>query len=211
MAEPPAGRERTPRDLGGRGRTPPAPGTASAPADLGEQDTAGGVEVAEASTGAVNSDRPGRRRIASPYLHLRRHHGWQIELDVRNIKQALRLDVLSCKTPAMVRKEVWCHLLAYDLARKVLAQAAADGGRAPRQLSFAGGVQTVNAFRWLLLCEPGPLRDRLVQALLVAVATHEVGGRPGRVEPREVKRRRKGKRMTRPRARRRAELLGGRG
>lgn len=134
---------------------------------------------------------------------------WHVELDIRNIKQTLKLDVLSCKSPAMIRKEVWAHLLAYNLVRKVLAQAALAGQRRPRQLSFAGGVQTLAAFRWLLLCVPGPVREQLVRALLVAVATHEVGNRPGRVEPREVKRRRKVKLMTRPRAQRRAELLGG--
>jgi hypothetical protein len=137
------------------------------------------------------------------------HRRWHVELDIRNIKQTLKLDILSCKSPAMVRKEVWAHLLAYNLVRKVLAQAALQGQRRPRQLSFAGGVQTLNAFRWLLLSVPGEIRDRLVEALLVAAATHEVGNRPGRVEPREVKRRRKVKLMTRPRAQRRAELLGG--
>ena len=68
-----------------------------------------------------------------------------------------------------------------------------------------------NAFRWLLAVgargEPG----LLLRALLLAVATHRVGNRPGRVEPREVKRRHKGKLMTRPRAQRRAELLKGDG
>jgi hypothetical protein len=135
------------------------------------------------------------------------HRRWHVELDIRNIKQTLKLDVLRCQSPAMVRKEVWCHLLGYNLVRKMLAQAALRSGRTPRQLSFAGGVQTLNAFRWLLACGPGQGRDWLLQALLGAAATHEVGDRPGRVEPREVKRRRKVKLMTRPRAQRRAELL----
>src|SRR5262245_12563800 len=99
------------------------------------------------------------------------------------------MDILSCKSPEMVRREVWAHLLAYNLARKVLAQAALAGGVTPRQLSFAGAVQTRNAFRWLLTLGAGPADGRLVAALLVAVATHRVGHRPGRVEPREVKRR----------------------
>jgi len=107
----------------------------------------------------------------------------------------------------MIRREVWAHLLAYNLARKVLAQAALAGDVTPRQLSFAGCVQTVNAFRWLLAVEGAESSGRLLRALLVAVATHRVGNRPGRVEPREVKRRQKVKLMTRPRAQRRAELL----
>jgi len=107
----------------------------------------------------------------------------------------------------MIRKEIWAHLLAYNLVRKVLAQAAQTGQLTPRQLSFAGAVQTINAFRWLLAIGTGTDMARLVQALLLAVATHIVGNRPGRVEPREVKRRQKVKLMTKPRAQRRAELL----
>lgn len=135
------------------------------------------------------------------------HRRWHVELDIRTLKQTLSMDVLSCKTPAMVRREVWAHLLAYNLTRKVLAQAALAGQVTPRQLSFAGAVQTLDAFRWLLTVGGGDDGGRSVTALLVAVATHGVGNRPGRVEPREVKRRRKVKLLTKPRAQRRAELL----
>jgi hypothetical protein len=100
-------------------------------------------------------------------------------------------------------------LLAYNLVRKVLAQAAHAGAVTPRQLSFAGAVQTLDPFRWLLSVGAAPDGAPWVRALLLAVATHEVGNRPGRVEPREVKRRRKVKLMTRPREQRRAELLHG--
>ena len=71
-------------------------------------------------------------------------------------------------------------------------------------------MQTVNAFRWLLALGAND-GGRLVRALLRAVVTHRVGNRPGRVEPREVKRRQKVKLMTKPRAQRRAELLQGNG
>jgi len=139
------------------------------------------------------------------------HQRWHVELDIRAIKQTLRMDILSCKTPEMVRKEIWTHLLAYNLARKVMAQAAVQGKVRPRQLSFAGAVQTLNAFRWaLLLREPGGCGG-LVAAVLLAVSTHRVGLRPGRVEPRKVKRRPKSYgRMTRPRDQERAALLGNR-
>jgi DDE family transposase len=139
------------------------------------------------------------------------HDRWHVELDVRAIKQTLKMDILSCKGPDMVRKELWTHLLGYNLIRKVLAQAARTGEVTPRQLSFAGAVQTLNAFRWLLTVGSGDDGERLLQALLLAVATHVVGNRPGRVEPREVKRRQKAKLMTKPRAQRRAELLKGQG
>lgn len=135
------------------------------------------------------------------------HRRWHVELDIRVLKSTLHMDILSCKTPAMVRREVWAHLLAYNLTRKVLAQAALAGAVTPRQLSFAGAVQTLDAFRWLLAVGVGAESGQWVRALLVAVATHRVGNRPDRTEPREVKRRRKVRLMTKPRAQRRAELL----
>ena len=121
------------------------------------------------------------------------------------------MDVLSCKTPEMVRKEIWTHLLAYNLVRKVMAQAALEAKTEPRRISFAGAVQTVDAFRMLLLMtsrtEGG---SQLVQVILIAIATHKVGDRPGRCEPRKVKRRPKPyPRMTRPRAEERAEAMAG--
>jgi hypothetical protein len=137
------------------------------------------------------------------------HQRWHVELDIRAIKVTLKMDILSCKTPEMIRKEVWAHLLVYNLVRKVLAQAALAGQVTPRQLSFAAAVQTLDAFRWLLVAgSEGPER-RLVEALLLALRVHVVGNRPGRVEPRENKRRPKGKRLMKPRAQRRAELLRG--
>jgi hypothetical protein len=147
------------------------------------------------------------RRYSAAQIADLYHRRWHVELDIRAIKQTLQMDVLSCRSPAMVRREVWAHLLAYNLTRKVLAQAALAGEVTPRQLSFAGAVQTLNAFRWLLSVGGGDGGGRSVQALLLAVATHRVGNRPGRVEPREVKRRRKVKLLTKPRAQRRAELL----
>src|SRR2546426_11236167 len=68
---------------------------------------------------------------------------WHIELDLRSIKQTMKMNVLRCKTPAMVRKEVWMHLLAYNLVRTLMARAAEQEGVEPREGSFAGAVQTV--------------------------------------------------------------------
>jgi len=70
----------------------------------------------------------------------------QAELDLRSIKHVMQMDVLRCKSPAMVRKEIWMHLLAYNLIRKLLAQAAARVGVCPRDLSFKGTLQTRVAF-----------------------------------------------------------------
>ena len=126
----------------------------------------------------------------------------------RNVDEATARRFMG-KTPQMIRKEVWTHLLAYNLVRQVMAQAALTAGVKPRQLSFAGAVQTVNAFRWVMLTAEGGRLLSLAQVLLLAVSTHRVGQRPGRCEPRKVKRRPKGyARMMKPRAQERAALLG---
>jgi Transposase DDE domain len=75
---------------------------------------------------------------------------WNVELDMRSLKQGLGLSMLSCKTPALVRAELWVHLLGYNLVRCVMAQAAHDKGLKPRELSFSGARDTLDAFRWLL-------------------------------------------------------------
>jgi hypothetical protein len=63
---------------------------------------------------------------------------WNIELDLRSIKDVLQMDVLRCKSPEMVRKEIWMHLLAYNLIRGVTAKAAEAHAASPRELSFKG-------------------------------------------------------------------------
>jgi hypothetical protein len=114
---------------------------------------------------------------------------WHAELDLRSLKAVLQMDVLRCHSPALVRKEIWAHLLAYNLIRKVMAQAALEHGLSPRQLSFKGTLQTLNAFGdCLRACAPREL-EALCRCLLDAVASHRVGDRPNRVEPRAKKRR----------------------
>lgn len=114
---------------------------------------------------------------------------WHAELDLRSLKITLGMDVLRCKTPEMVRKEVWAHLLAYNLIRTLMAQAADEAGCTPRDLSFKGTVQTLKEFAERLLDARGPTRAQLYQWLLLAVAAHQVNDRPDRVEPRARKRR----------------------
>jgi hypothetical protein len=125
---------------------------------------------------------------------------WNGEVDVRSIKSTMKMDVLRCKTPEMVRKEIWAHLLAYNLLRTVMALAAAENGMEPRQVSFKGAKQAVTAFAPKLEAAQPEQRAGLVAALLKAVAYHRLGGQPGRWEPRARKRRPKpGKRLTQPR------------
>jgi len=118
---------------------------------------------------------------------------WHAALDLRSIKSALRMRALRGKTPELVRKEVWAHVLAYNLIRTVMAQAAAWHDIVPRSTSFKGAMQTLEAVQPLLGL--GAARDaagrlRLWQELLDAIATHQVADRPDRYEPRAKKRRR---------------------
>jgi len=133
---------------------------------------------------------------------------WNAELDLRSIKQVMRMDVLRCKTPQMVRKELWMHLLAYNLVRKLMARSAAGAGIGPRDISFTGSLQTLAAFAAVWQRPAPDRRVNLYAAVLRAVATHRVNDRPDRVEPRAVKRRpRKQTFLNEPRAVAVARLL----
>jgi hypothetical protein len=125
---------------------------------------------------------------------------WSGEVDIRSIKSTMKMDILRCKTPAMVRKEIWTHLLAYNLLRTVMAVAAHENGVEPRAISFKGAKQALTAFAPKLEAARPEERGGLVEAMLKAVAFHRVGDRPGRWEPRARKRRPKpGKRLMQPR------------
>jgi len=115
-----------------------------------------------------------------------------IELELRDIKTTMKLDVLRRKTPAAVRQELWTGLLAYNLLRQSLLQSALAGERRPDQLSFAAALQML-ANTWVLAAAP-PLvtishRERLVALRILNGHSHRVANRPNRIEPRAVKRR----------------------
>src|SRR5437660_3875458 len=125
---------------------------------------------------------------------------WEGEIDIRSIKSVMKMDILRCKTPPMVRKEIWAHLLAYNLLRTVMAVAASESDVEPRKISFKGAKQTLTAFAPKLEAALPQQRAGLVEAMLLAVAYHRVGKRPGRWEPRARKRRPKpSKRLNQPR------------
>jgi hypothetical protein len=110
---------------------------------------------------------------------------WNVELDLRHIKTTLRLDRMTCKTPAMNEKQWWVGLLAYNLIRLLMLRSATLADVLPRQLSFKHSVQL-----WLAWSQCGlPPDETPIQCLLVLMAQKRVGKRPGRIEPRVVKRR----------------------
>jgi DDE family transposase len=127
-------------------------------------------------------------------------HRWEGEVDIRSIKCTMQMDILRCKTPDMVHKEIWTHLLAYNLLRTVMAVAANENDIEPRKLSFKGAKQALTAFAPKIEAAQPEDRGSLIDAMLTTIAYHRVGDRPGRWEPRARKRRPKpAARLTQPR------------
>lgn len=81
------------------------------------------------------------RRVSKSELDQLHACRWDVELDLRNIKTTLGVEVLRCLTPPMVEKELWVHLLAYNVIRLLMAQAAHQAQVHPRELSFKHTVQ----------------------------------------------------------------------
>lgn len=134
---------------------------------------------------------------------------WNIELDLRAIKSVMQMDMLRCRTPAMIAKEIAVHLLAYNLVRTLMAQAAAASKQVqPRQLSFKTALQLICAFHDLLRRCPRTRQVLMRAHVLGGIACARLPHRPRRSEPREVKRRRSSyKNLTQPRAELRPALL----
>ncbi|HKB35915.1 MAG TPA: IS4 family transposase [Gemmataceae bacterium] len=138
---------------------------------------------------------------------------WHAELDLRSLKQTMQMDILRCKTPDLVRKELWTHILAYDLIRTIIAQAASKHGLEPRSISFKGAVQTLEAFQPVIALQgedQAACRRIVYEELLDAIARHRVADRPDRYEPRRKKRRPKPyDRLMKPRHEAKREMLKG--
>ncbi len=110
---------------------------------------------------------------------------WEIEVTLRDIKQTLGMNILSCHSPEMIIKEIWVYLLAYNLIRLLMCQAASAAGALPTTLSFKHCLQ-------LCLCclnSSAVMNDEMLASVLLLMAQQRVGNRAGRVEPRAVKRR----------------------
>ena len=115
---------------------------------------------------------------------------WNVELDIRIIKQTLALDHVRCKTPEMVRRELWVTLLAYNLIRKLIATSAVVHNKQPRQLGFTLACQRVLSCWMLFSTRSCSNSTAMYTTLLAHIAKNEVANRPGRIEPRVLKRRR---------------------
>ena len=138
---------------------------------------------------------------------------WNNELDLRSIKSTMQMDVLRCKTPELVHKEVWTHILAYNLIRTIMAQSASKHNIEPRTISFKGALQTLEAFQPLIDFQGHrgtSFRVTLYQRLLDSIALHRVADRPDRFEPRKRKRKPpRFEQMTKPRWESKCEMAKG--
>ena len=124
------------------------------------------------------------RRVSKEDLSQLYARRWNVELDLRNLKATTGMDVLRCQTPEMNGKQLWAPLLAYNVIRLLMAQAASNAGKDPRELSFKHTVQLWSEWvaRGLSATHDGGL-------LFTLIAQTKVGRRPGRIEPRMRKRR----------------------
>ena len=126
------------------------------------------------------------KEVSAKELGILYGYRWFAELNLRSIKSIMQMDILRSKTPEMVHKEIWAHILAYNLVRKIMAQSAVIHQCNPRQMSFKLALQMISAFRQAgLLNKINETYDYFLKAL----AYKKVGDRPGRNEPRMVKRR----------------------
>jgi hypothetical protein len=136
---------------------------------------------------------------------------WNCELDLRSLKQTMQMDILRCKTPELVRKEIWTHIVAYNLIRTIMAQAATKQRIDPRSISFKGAIQTLEAFQPVIAIlgqHDSAFRMQLYRQLLDSITTHRVANRPDRFEPRRKKRRPKPyDRLMKPRAEAKRDML----
>lgn len=125
---------------------------------------------------------------------------WLVELHIRSLKTQMQMEHLRCKSPQMVRKEIYAHMIGYNLVRAAILACALKFNLCPSQLSFTGAMQAVEEFGATLRLRSGR-REEQWQNLLATISELEVGHRPGRSEPRELKRRPKQyKLMQQPRA-----------
>lgn len=126
---------------------------------------------------------------------------WSIEVDFRNLKATMGMDVLSCKTPDMVEKEIWIYFLAYNLIRLLMAQSALLNNLFPREISFKHSIQLWRG------CHRHNLCTASMTIMVVMMGRKKIGNRSGRIEPRAVKRRPKAyPLLTQPRAQAREEV-----
>jgi hypothetical protein len=114
---------------------------------------------------------------------------WNVELNLKHLKTTLKMEVLRCKTPQMVRKELYVYLLAYNLLRTLMWSAGNTYGVHFLRLSLQGTRHHLDNFIPKLLAATSTQRHQIYRTLLKVIVHKSVPDRPGRSEPRVRKRR----------------------
>lgn len=134
-------------------------------------------------------DRSGKNGVSSEEISELYGFRWNVELDIRSIKTHLNIDFMRCKSPPMVNTEFWMKLLAYNLIRMTTGLAAKQESILSREISFVSTCQYILS-NWDLACFSTSEPDAFIRQFLRCISQCRVGRRPGRFEPRCVKRRR---------------------
>lgn len=134
----------------------------------------------------LNSRKYHRNELASIY-----QRRWEVEINLKSIKTIMNMDMLSCKTPDMVKKEIGIHFLAYNFIRIIMAEACVRYDTIPWKISFKGSVQLLNEFMPHFLNSSAENNKMLYAEMLALIVRNKIGNRPGRMEPRAVKQRHK--------------------
>lgn len=113
---------------------------------------------------------------------------WQVELDIRSLKTHMQMEYLRCQSPSMVRKEIYAHMLGYNLVRDLIIYTASAFNSSPKRLSHKGATQALNAFTEKLHEKTDRIKA-LETAMYESIKDHPIGDRTPRVHPREIKRR----------------------
>ena len=135
-------------------------------------------------TTLLRSKRYHKRELAKIY-----ERRWDVEINLKSIKTIMNMDFLTCKTPEMVRKEMGIHFLAYNFIRIIIAEACKKHNALPWRISFKGSVQLIHSFMPHFVNSSEQKNKVLYAELLRLIIQNKIGNRPGRVEPRAVKRR----------------------
>jgi hypothetical protein len=131
---------------------------------------------------------------------------WQVEIDLRHLKTTMKMEHIHSKTPEMVRKEFYVHLLAYNLIRATLWEAGIKHNVHPLRLSYKGAIQHILKFVPILAITKN--RDTIYGRMLTIISRDKLLERPFRVEPRMVRsKKRQFPRLTRPRQEIRQKLI----
>ena len=135
-------------------------------------------------TTLMNAKKYHKKELAELYTQR-----WLVELDFRSLKTHMKMDMLRCKSPDMVKKEIAVYLLAYNLIRASIARAAKVKNQVPRQISFMTTVQVFNEGILQLIVLSGKILKYAIDGILSAIASIPIGQQKRKAQPRAIKRR----------------------